>query len=102
MCSRWANVSLSAITPQCCFGKISCESCCTVAGPSATDAVCDELHPLLVVLLDRLDPPGHVVERMAVRGEAELHAVERGHEVEGLDVRLQRVGAVARRPRRAA
>ena len=51
------------------------------------------LHPLAVVLLDRLDTSGHVVERMTVRGEPELHAVERGDEIEGLDVR-----AAARRP----
>ena len=32
-CSRWANVSLSAMTPQCCSGKISCDSCCDRRGP---------------------------------------------------------------------
>ena len=53
------------------------------------------LHALLVVLLDRRHPPGDVGEGVAVGGQPEAHAVERGDEVEGLDVAVQRVGAVA-------
>ena len=37
-CSRCANVSLSAIVPQCRFGNTSCDSATTVAGPSASPA----------------------------------------------------------------
>ena len=39
MCSRCANVSDSAIVPQCRFGNTSCESSGTVAGPIATGAM---------------------------------------------------------------
>jgi len=40
------------------------------------------------------NPAGDVVERMPVRREPEAHPVERGDEVEGLQVGPQRVGAV--------
>ena len=43
----------SAIVPQCRFGKTSCESCGTVAGPSATPALAQQLHALDVMFLDR-------------------------------------------------
>ena len=61
-------------------------------GPERERRVAQQLHALGVMFLDRFDPAGHVGERVTVRGQAELHAVELRDEVERREIRLQRVG----------
>ena len=71
MCSRCANVSLSAMTPQCFLGKIPRASSCTLAGTEGLRRVDEHHHALLVVLFDRLDATRDVVERVTVGRETE-------------------------------
>ena len=92
MCSRWANVSLSAIVPQCRFGNTSCESSGTVAGPSARPASRSSSMRSAWCSWIALRATGNVGERMTVRRQSELHAVEVGDEIERREVRLERVG----------
>ena len=64
----------------------------TVAGPSASAASRSSSMRSAWCSLIASTRPGTSVERMTVRGQAELHAVERADEIERREVRLQRVG----------
>ena len=61
-------------------------------GAEREAGVAQLLHALGVVFLDRLDAARHVGERMAVRGQPELHALQLADEIERREIRLQRVG----------
>ena len=65
----------------------------TVASPSSLAAAAQRVEPLAVVVADGVGPAGEVVERVAVGGEREPHAVEAGHLVEALEELVERVGA---------